>query len=126
MYPRATFRYLAPLLAMASLSTLTACGSGSSTTDPPPPPAQSPVNHIIFLSEENRSFDHYFGKLNDYRSAAPFNLPREVNGLPDDCSSFELRLDCCLQCHEHVAECEWSAHHSDLCLPVEDFLYRRP
>src|ERR1022692_2819358 len=59
MYPRATFRYLAPLLAMASLSTLTACGSGSSTTDPPPPPAQSPVNHIIFLSEENRSFDHY-------------------------------------------------------------------
>lgn len=44
------------------------------------------VNHIILLAEENRSFDHYFGKLNDYRSAAPFNLPREVNGLPDNCS----------------------------------------
>ncbi|MGA9208280.1 MAG: alkaline phosphatase family protein, partial [Terriglobales bacterium] len=45
------------------------------------------VNHIIFLSQENRSFDTYFGKLNDYRSAAPFNLPRSVDGLPDDCSS---------------------------------------
>jgi len=45
------------------------------------------VNHIIFLAQENRSFDTYFGKLNDYRSAAPFNLPREVDGLPDGCLS---------------------------------------
>ncbi|MGC2323514.1 MAG: alkaline phosphatase family protein, partial [Terriglobales bacterium] len=45
------------------------------------------VNHIIFLAQENRSFDTYFGKLNDYRSAAAFNLPREVDGLPDGCLS---------------------------------------
>ena len=43
------------------------------------------VNHIIFLSQENRSFDVYFGKLNEYR--AKFGLPPEVDGLPDDCSS---------------------------------------
>jgi phospholipase C len=54
---------------------------------PPPPPPSNPINHIIFLAEENRSFDHYFGKLNDSRSAPPFNLPREVNGLPDNCGS---------------------------------------
>ncbi|PYY23707.1 MAG: hypothetical protein DMG62_06915 [Acidobacteria bacterium] len=53
-------------------------------------PATSPgdvraVNHIIFLAQENRSFDTYFGKLNEYR--AKFGLPAEVDGLPDDCSS---------------------------------------
>lgn len=32
---------------------------------------------------ENRSFDTIFGKLNDYRAAN--GLPRDVDGLPDDC-----------------------------------------
>jgi phospholipase C len=45
----------------------------------------SAVNHIIFLAQENRSFDVYFGKLNEYR--AKFGLSREVEGLPDDCLS---------------------------------------
>src|SRR5258708_30783874 len=27
------------------------------------------INHIIFLQQENRSFDNYFGFLNAYRSA---------------------------------------------------------
>jgi len=53
-------------------------------------PATSPgditaVNHIIFLSQENRSFDVIFGKLNEYR--ATFGLPPDIDGLPDDCSS---------------------------------------
>ncbi|MBV8208375.1 MAG: hypothetical protein JO041_16440 [Acidobacteria bacterium] len=33
---------------------------------------------------ENRSFDSYFGKLNDYR--VKNGLGRDVDGLPDDCS----------------------------------------
>src|SRR5215469_12661650 len=41
---------------------------------------KSRVNHIIFMLQENRSFDSYFGKLNDYR-ASQFNLPREVDDL---------------------------------------------
>jgi phospholipase C len=57
-------------------------GGGGSTGS-----LQNSVNHIVFLAEENRSFDHYFGKLNDYRTAAPFNLPASVNGLPEDCSA---------------------------------------
>ena len=55
---------------------LTARGAGGTlevtaqlTVMPSPHPTM--VNHIIFLAEENRGFDHYFGKLNDYRSAAP-------------------------------------------------------
>src|SRR5215471_4242891 len=38
----------------------------STTTDPS---LQGSVNHIIFLLQENHSFDSYFGKLNDYRAS---------------------------------------------------------
>lgn len=38
------------------------------------------VNHIILLMQENRSFDHYLGKLNDYR--AKQGLSQDVDGLP--------------------------------------------
>ena len=37
---------------------------------PPPPPAPTDItalNHIVFMFQENRSFDHYFGHLNTYR-----------------------------------------------------------
>ena len=43
------------------------------------------INHIIFVADENRSFDTYFGKLNEYRVAQ--GLPADVDGLPDNCSS---------------------------------------
>jgi phospholipase C len=43
------------------------------------------IKHIIFISQENRSFDTYFGKLNEYR--AKNGLPTDVDGLPDDCRS---------------------------------------
>jgi phospholipase C len=44
-------------------------GSGSSAPPPPKPTGslKTSVNHIVLLMQENRSFDHYFGKLNDYR-----------------------------------------------------------
>src|SRR5580700_617232 len=92
MKPRATLCFLPPLLALTILAALVGCGTiGTPTPVTTPPgnnnPGLSAVKHIILLAEENRSFDHYFGKLNDYRSAAPFNLPREINGLPDDCGS---------------------------------------
>lgn len=43
------------------------------------------VKHIIFHAEENRSFDAYFGKLNEYRASV--GVAQDVDGLPDDCSS---------------------------------------
>ena len=49
------------------------------------PGDMSAINHIIFVSEENRSFDVYFGKLNQYR--AKFGFSQDVAGLQDDCSS---------------------------------------
>ena len=43
-------------------------GSGGATA------GLSSINHIIFLSQENRSFDHYFGALRQYWAQ---------NGYPD-------------------------------------------
>ena len=43
------------------------------------------INHIIFMVQENRGFDHYFGKLNDYRAAN--GLPTDVDGLPANASN---------------------------------------
>ncbi|MBV9073735.1 MAG: hypothetical protein JOZ10_08900 [Acidobacteria bacterium] len=73
---------------------LTASGAGGASatsqasvqvTQSSNPGDLSAVNHIIFMAEENRSFDSYFGKLNEYR--AKLGLGPDVDGLPDDCSS---------------------------------------
>ncbi len=57
-------------------------GSGGNPPPPPPPPTgtlKTSVNHIILMMQENRSFDHYFGHLNDYR--AKQGLPTDVDDL---------------------------------------------
>jgi phospholipase C len=73
---------------------LTACGGtgtglqpGPATPPPAPPPPPPPatqginsINHIVFMFQENRTFDHYFGKMNDYR--AKLGLSQEVDGIP--------------------------------------------
>ena len=48
---------------------------------------QQSINHIIWLVQENRSFDSYFGKLGLYRQG--LGLPEEVNGVDSD-SQFTL------------------------------------
>jgi phospholipase C len=63
------------------------CGGGTVSTPgptPTPTPTTSPgiqaINHIIFMYQENRSFDHYFGDLNNYRVAR--GLPADVDVAP--------------------------------------------
>jgi phospholipase C len=56
-------------------------GAGSITV----PSTMAKIKHIIFVAQENRSFDTYFGKLNEYRAA--LGLPGNVDGLPANCSS---------------------------------------
>ena len=46
------------------------------------------LSHIIYMLQENRSFDHYFGKLGDYRVAQ--GLPREIDGLSTFSASSNL------------------------------------
>ena len=52
--------------------TLTATGSGTNATSQATLTVTAPkdihaVNHIIYMIQENRSFDHYFGRMNTYR-----------------------------------------------------------
>src|SRR3954470_18340494 len=59
-------------------------GDGGGGTTPPPGGGGGDINsveHIIFTMQENRSFDHYFGKLPQYRQAN--GIPGEVDGLPE-------------------------------------------
>ncbi len=43
------------------------------------------VNHIIFMLQENRTFDNYLGQLNQYREKQ--GLPQDVDGLPSNASN---------------------------------------
>jgi phospholipase C len=49
-------------------------GGGGGGTTTPPPTLSTSINHIIFIAQENRSFDHYFGALRQYWAQ---------NGYPD-------------------------------------------
>ncbi len=74
-----TFRCGSALCSVGWMVLLCGCtavpGVGPAPTSPPPPPATiTSLNHIIFLAQENRSFDHYFGALRQYWAQ---------NGYPD-------------------------------------------
>src|SRR5262245_43049992 len=83
---------LACVPAFLLLFLLTGCaglGLTSGGPTPTPTPTASPavgtlhsLNHIIFMMQENRSFDSYFGKINDYR--ASLGLGRDVDDLESD------------------------------------------
>lgn len=77
--------FLLTLLAVAATFTLSGCaglknggtnGGGGGT---PPGSLKTSVNHIVLFMQENRSFDHYFGQLNKYRSSK--GLSTEVDDL---------------------------------------------
>jgi phospholipase C len=42
-------------------------------------PGINSVSHIVIMMQENRSFDHYFGHLNEYRTS--LGLPADVDDL---------------------------------------------
>ncbi|MBV9434630.1 MAG: hypothetical protein JOZ44_01180 [Acidobacteria bacterium] len=95
---------------------------GATPVTPTPGPNNGPtgdisaINHIIFMSQENRSFDMYFGHLNDYR--ASIGLPTDVDGLPANASnpafdgtiihSFHLQT----MCVENTSA-DWATSHID-------------
>jgi phospholipase C len=37
------------------------------------------VNHVLFMMQENRSFDSYFGMLNNYRKMNKWNIADDLN-----------------------------------------------
>ncbi len=68
-------------------TTVTVIGSGSGSGSP------SSIMHVVFMLQENRSFDSYFGMLNPYRQANGFNVGDDgktynVDGIDDKLSRF--------------------------------------
>src|SRR5258705_12536165 len=82
-----------PAVLVLGLAVIAAsCGGGTTTkvVDPPPPVPPPPpsditvVNHIIYMMQENRSFDHYFGQINSYRLSQ--GAGADVDGTPANAS----------------------------------------
>ncbi len=68
-----------------STITITTPGSGSQTVAvslTAAPPTLNSVNHVLVMLQENRSFDSYFGKLNDFFALKAFPQAGEVDGIP--------------------------------------------
>ena len=73
--------------------TATATGNGTSVTGTATVTVTSPgtvqsVNHVIFMLQENHSFDNYFGMLNPYRQANHYDVADDgktylVDGIDD-------------------------------------------
>jgi len=56
------------------------------------------VNHVVFVQQENRSFDSYFGMLNPYRRARGWNIgddqrQYDVDGIDDKLSTIFNKND---------------------------------
>jgi phospholipase C len=76
-----------PLLVLSVALLLVAVGcQGLRNSDAPAKPTGDivKVNHIIYMLQENRSFDSYFGKLNAYRATK--GLSQDVDVTPANAS----------------------------------------
>jgi phospholipase C len=92
------FRLAFLITSFSFLLLLNACGGSSqSTTSGTQPPSTvgtvASINHVIFMQQENRTFDTYFGMLNPYRKAHGWNIGSdgkdyEVDGIDDKLSTF--------------------------------------
>jgi phospholipase C len=143
-------------LGLLLLFVLSGCGAGpmagpAPVTTPAPAPTPTPtptpttpndihaVNHIVILMQENRSFDHYFAKLNEYRAAhgqgkadvdimdiAKVSLPT-WDGSPN-VTPFHMNSMCSLNLssawqESHVDVDKNSASHPRNPPPMDGFVY---
>ncbi len=90
---------------------------GGGTTSPPPSSLQS-INHIIFLVQENRSFDSYFGQLPAYWAKNGFPS-QQFAGLPANASNPSFDGSTTIPAFHVATECienltpSWDESHVD-------------
>ena len=78
------------LTALAFAGLLCGCqGLPRGANNPPPQNASlNSINHIIFMAQENRSFDNYFGQLSAYWQANGYpQAAGQFDGLPSNASN---------------------------------------
>jgi phospholipase C len=85
---------------------------------PPAPPASMlAMKHIVFVLQENRSFDNYFSKMNEYRQMNGINdnAVDERNpaiGLPDVAGHLVVPYHAQTACQENLSP-SWNSEHYD-------------
>lgn len=72
--------------------------SASATVTVTSPGSVQSIDHVIFMLQENHSFDNYFGMLNPYRKANGFNIgddgkEYDVDGIDDKLSKISNKDD---------------------------------
>ena len=98
--------------------------SGVASPTPPPPPAAglTSINHIIFLAQENRSFDTYFGQLQAYWQANGYPQASQqppFDGLPANASNPSFDGTSTVPAYHVATECvqnlspSWNESHED-------------
>lgn len=89
------YQRLGLTISLSLISLLTGCrgllGGGSSSDT-------HAINHVIFMMQENRTFDTYFGMLNPYRKANGWNVgddgkEYDVDGIDDKLTKFTNQDD---------------------------------
>ncbi len=121
--------------------TATATGAGGSvsataTVTVIPASLQS-INHVVFLLQENHTFDNYFGMLNPYRKANSLNVgddgvDYEVDGIDDKLATISNQNDegASFQLFKFKSTCvedqssDWLASYGDV--SRYDFTTARP
>jgi phospholipase C len=71
--------------------------SANTTVTVTPAGSSNPINHVLFMMQENHSFDNFFGMLNPYRRAKGWNVGDDgnvytVDGI-DDKLNTSLKTD---------------------------------
>lgn len=86
---------------LSGCGALTVGSGGGGPTQPTPPSSPGSVNsidHVVFMMQENHTFDNYFGMLNPYRKANGWNVGAdgkdyEVDGIDDKLSTISNEDD---------------------------------
>jgi phospholipase C len=88
------------------------------TTTPPPNPGINSINHIVFMAQENRSFDTYFGQLAAYWAANGFPS-QQLDGMPANASNPSFDGTTTVPAYHLATECvenlspSWDESHLD-------------
>ena len=116
------------VLTLALAGILAGCGGMTQSQSQGPPPNNNPpplpppagslndVNHIIYMLQENRGFDEYFGQLNNYRIAQGLNpdvnvTPANAQQLSYDKTTFFTPFHMHSMCVEDLSS-YWNESHN--------------
>jgi phospholipase C len=101
-----------------ALTVMCACQGTLQPTAAQPSPGLQSINHVIFMAQENRSFDNYFGQLPAYWAANGFPA-QQLDGLPATAANPSFDGTTSVPAFHVASECienlspSWDESHQD-------------